>query len=956
MALYWLRAQQARTPEDVYKAAEGVLRGLIALLLADVVHAPLSEADVTTLLGGPDRRGLEKPSFGKRIELLRALVRMHASVPEPVLEGVAAWWSSADGPAGVLQRLVETRNAAAHGAGVRTEGELRAERHAATAALATLLRAAPFLRSTQLVHLEGTVRVQRGRQHGSVRRLAGAAPYMLLAETADWPLTFVLEDRRVYMGRADGKRWVVQPFIVLGEGGRDTGGQPRPSVFDTVRRGQMQVLEPFAGTDERAEIHDEAWNAVSWEGFLQRRASIVGGWTQTLPEPPTALVRVIAGDMTDGLQPGMVLDDYRLVQKLGEGGAAVVWEVEDVHDGRAYALKVMKGDVGANDAEVRRFEGEVATMKRLHAAGCARVVGPVVSFRVDDGGVRRVVLRMPLLRETLKDQAASLRAAAGGANPDADTVTRWLTMALEALVQMHAQGVVHRDVKPSNFLLDESGELFVSDLGVARDTVRREPLTRTGEVVGTDLYMAPEQRMGSRDIGPAADVYALAVCIDELWLGAPRITPGKGQSGVVAELLQAMSQLDPDARPTAAAALERLAAAMTSGVSGAASVSPSPRSVQVAPPERRREPSAGASPFIMQVRERLASVLDGSAWSVGGGEASLIVTSLAFGHAVHAHYGWPPAASPMLVSLQWFMARPVEGRTRLALEFVRGRAPQADAPVREALAEALRTELRSRLGDGVASDWGHGATVLSLPFRVEGGDPREHAQGQDDAIARALDVARRVDGALRTVLPRVLGALPDGADESDVGASVPATTAARGPARPRAAAPSSEDALVEAWLFGQLQGTLQADETIEFAGAGIRQWSTGQSLACLALSVGMVAAAAARVLGPEELLLCMVGNVVWFYTRFVPVFLVFTSHRLLAVKTKRYWLHPSPVFLGVLHAPRRSSSLDAQITGWPSRHLRFSDDAGERVSIRVNWSPHGSVRDLIGRAKAWVRG
>ena len=558
LGLYWVRAQQAGAPLDVYLAAEGALAALSGLLLAEAMHAAWPD-DVDLLLrGGPERRGLEKLTFGARIALLRALVRAHAAVPTPILNGVDPWWAGLDGPKGPLQRMSELRNAVAHGGAPASEAERRSQRQEALGLFAAVFKDAAFLRECQVVHVEGSVRTQRGRNVGTLRRLLGAAPYVALAADAEWPpREMTLEEGRVYLGSADGTRWLLHPFLHLEPGSAATGGHPRPCALESIdRRGRPTFIDPVSGDHPRGSFPDAAWEAVDWHALLDARTTIVEGWVQGLVAPHPAFVFTPPSDLADGLRPGMELDNFRLVQKLGEGGAAAVWEVKDSDTGEHFALKVMKSANSASDVEVRRFEQEVATMRRLRKDGCTRVVGPVESFRIPSGDVRRVVMRMPLLRTNLKEHAAELRAAAGGAAPGVPIVVAWLHAGLEALVQLHACGITHRDLKPSNFLLDDTGEVFVSDLGVARDDGRREGLTRTGDVVGTDMYMAPEQRIGARDVGPPADVFALAVSIDELLTGNVRTTPGKGIEGPLGELLRAMASVDADARPTAAVALE----------------------------------------------------------------------------------------------------------------------------------------------------------------------------------------------------------------------------------------------------------------------------------------------------------------------------------------------------------------------------------------------------------------
>ncbi len=561
LGIYWVRAQQGRGPDGVFRSAEGVVRVLTALVLGDIIDAEWPDEFASILGGGPERRGLERPTFGTRIGILRQVVAVHCNQVGGVLPDLREWWSTVDGSSGPLQRLVEARNRVAHGAVTGSEGEADSKRREALMALLEVLLPAVFLRELQLVHVEGPVRVRRGRQEGLLRRLSGPAPYLTLATEADWPPGFTLEDNRVYMGSMDGKRWKLLPFYHLEPGDAASGGHPRSTVFDTVdRRGRTRFLEPVTGRDDiDAALPDESWRPVYWHTFLAARRTNAAGWSQTLSEPHPGFRFDAPAEFSQGLRAGMVIEGLRLVQQLGEGAAATVWEAEDEDDGHSYALKILKAEVVANEVDARRFEQEVATMKRLYRAGCRRVVGPVEAFRSTDGETRRLVVRMPLMSRTLKDAALSQRAAADG-ELGVSWLMFWLQQGLESLEELHRNGVVHRDIKPSNFLIDSDGNLFVSDLGVARDSGRREALTQTGDVVGTDIYMAPEQRVGSGSVGPAADIYALAVSFDELLHGAPRPVPGKKVAGPLGALLRDMGGTDADLRPSATDALNRLAA------------------------------------------------------------------------------------------------------------------------------------------------------------------------------------------------------------------------------------------------------------------------------------------------------------------------------------------------------------------------------------------------------------
>ncbi|MBM4380675.1 MAG: serine/threonine protein kinase, partial [Deltaproteobacteria bacterium] len=557
LGLYWLRAQQATRPADVYKAAEAVVRVLAAPLLADVLGSEWPAELEKMLRGeGSGRPPLEAPGFGTRISLLRLLVKAHAGVSAPLLAGVQEWWAAVDGEQGPLNRLVQGRNGEAHGAAHGSESQWKVEKAQALGLLGTVLRGASFLRETQWVHLDGDAAQRRGKMVGKLWRLDGTGPYGMLPKDAEWPPSFALERDFVYLGSADGTTWKLMPFVLLHDG---TVGHPLPVVLDTIdRRGRLKFLEPVSGKEVERALPGEDWAETTWTAFLDNRRALAEAWALRLEAPHAGFAVKVEADLADGLKPGAVLEDYRLVQKLGEGGAAVVWEAEDVHDGTSCALKVLKGEMAANETEVSRFEEEIRRLKKLANDGCRRVVKPVFSFRVQHGDTRRVVLRMPLYKGTLKEHAANLRATSGNAPPSEKELASWARMALEALAELHARGVVHRDVKSSNFLLNDAGELVISDFGIAREEASRAGLTKTGDLLGTQLYMAPEQLRSAKTVTAAADMYALAVSLDELWSGEPRVTPGKGMEGTLGELLRAMSSQDPEARPTAAQALEKL--------------------------------------------------------------------------------------------------------------------------------------------------------------------------------------------------------------------------------------------------------------------------------------------------------------------------------------------------------------------------------------------------------------
>ncbi|MFD7654779.1 serine/threonine-protein kinase [Actinosynnema sp. NPDC059797] len=193
---------------------------------------------------------------------------------------------------------------------------------------------------------------------------------------------------------------------------------------------------------------------------------------------------------------------YRLTGSLGVGGMAEVHRAWDVDLRRPVAVKVFRPC--ADDDAVRRFHLEARTLARLSHPGVVSLYDAGLH-----GGRPFMVLRLV--------EGTTLRARLGqGALPVAE-VRRLGAGVAEALAHVHDQDVVHRDVKPSNVLLDQAGTPHLADFGLARsgDGAR---FTRTGHVPGTAAYLAPEQVRGD-DVGPAADVYALGLVLLECLTG-----------------------------------------------------------------------------------------------------------------------------------------------------------------------------------------------------------------------------------------------------------------------------------------------------------------------------------------------------------------------------------------------------------------------------------------------------
>ena len=195
----------------------------------------------------------------------------------------------------------------------------------------------------------------------------------------------------------------------------------------------------------------------------------------------------------------------------------MVYEAENAWTGRTVAVKILRSDLTRSPEVAQRFLREGRAAARFSHPNVVDVLD--MGEDPDDGALYIV---MELLRgedlRTMLDRHRKLTPA---------EVLPLITPVMEALGSLHAQGVVHRDVKPSNVFLsrDHRGALVpkLIDFGMARllDPANLEFRTRTGQMIGTPRYMAPEQVRGDRDLDARADVWSVGVVLDELLAGVP---------------------------------------------------------------------------------------------------------------------------------------------------------------------------------------------------------------------------------------------------------------------------------------------------------------------------------------------------------------------------------------------------------------------------------------------------
>jgi eukaryotic-like serine/threonine-protein kinase len=200
---------------------------------------------------------------------------------------------------------------------------------------------------------------------------------------------------------------------------------------------------------------------------------------------------------------------YELLTELGRGGMGVVYKAMQLELDRMVALKMVLAGVHVSKRELERFRSEAAAVAGLQHINIVQVyeVGehggrPYFSLEYVEGGS---------LAHKLQGEPLPAREAA-----------ELIEVTARAMHFAHERGIVHRDLKPANILLTKEGKPKVTDFGLAKHIRGSGAHTQTGTVMGTPSYMAPEQAMGhSRDVGPAADVYALGAILYEMLSGRP---------------------------------------------------------------------------------------------------------------------------------------------------------------------------------------------------------------------------------------------------------------------------------------------------------------------------------------------------------------------------------------------------------------------------------------------------
>jgi serine/threonine-protein kinase len=197
---------------------------------------------------------------------------------------------------------------------------------------------------------------------------------------------------------------------------------------------------------------------------------------------------------------------YELEEVVGAGGMSTVWRARDTLLERKVALKILHARYGEDDEYVERF--------RREARAVAQLSHPNIVTVIDRGEDRE---RQFIVFEYVEGENLKQLVDARGRLPIDEVVELGLAIA-RGLAFAHGRGIVHRDVKPQNVLLNGDGRAKVTDFGIARSLDVERGVTQTGTVMGTSNYIAPEQASGER-VGTQSDVYSLGCVLFELLTG-----------------------------------------------------------------------------------------------------------------------------------------------------------------------------------------------------------------------------------------------------------------------------------------------------------------------------------------------------------------------------------------------------------------------------------------------------
>jgi serine/threonine-protein kinase len=307
---------------------------------------------------------------------------------------------------------------------------------------------------------------------------------------------------------AEPSQAVAETMVAPAAGDDETPTMPSPSVHETSAIPTPTVSEvpdlppsvspsaAYGSSTTDAESGATEALAVSLDGATMDELALATG-------PP------IGGHLRAGGLAGLIVPGYEIIEEIGRGGMGVVYKARHVRLDRLVALKMILAGAHASRDQIARFHIEARAVAQIQHPGIVQIYEdgdheglPYFSLEFVPGG--------------------SLAQSLGG-RPQPPRSSATLVMALcRAMAEAHARGVIHRDLKPANVLLTLGGQPKITDFGLAKQMEVDSQQTRSGAIMGTPSYMAPEQAWGRpSEIGPLSDQYALGAILYEMLVGRP---------------------------------------------------------------------------------------------------------------------------------------------------------------------------------------------------------------------------------------------------------------------------------------------------------------------------------------------------------------------------------------------------------------------------------------------------
>ena len=253
-------------------------------------------------------------------------------------------------------------------------------------------------------------------------------------------------------------------------------------------------------------------------GAAQPPASRTQFDTGVMSPPPDGSHFATRSSARHSFEPGSSFNTrYRIESLLGQGGMGAVYKAYDTELGRRVALKLMRPELAASSETMQRFKQELLLASKISHNNILRIYD-----LGDSDGTKFITMAF-----VEGSDLASLIESTG--RLPIDRALNFATQLCAALDAAHREGVVHRDLKPQNILIDQSDRLYVADFGLAKSLeAEASTMTRTGQLLGTPRYMSPEQVEG-KQVGHRSDLYSLGLILFEMFTAE---APFRGESAL----------------------------------------------------------------------------------------------------------------------------------------------------------------------------------------------------------------------------------------------------------------------------------------------------------------------------------------------------------------------------------------------------------------------------------------